>query len=264
MRGTRSAAISTALYPATVACEDSASMLCARVMRGISSIENAVAPVRASSCIARGEPSGSRKPITVCAERSDCVSPARTRSSTSLAKTSSRATSFAPLAVYASSAKPAAVPAPDSTSTSAPAAVSEATIPGTSATRFSAFAVSRGTPIFMSGSDRGALWQRAAGNAAHVFQHLELLDAEAAQRRVRQHSLCQIARLELVHGGFVREQVDPACRVGSFVHQPDLPQTAWNSREVVGERGGDLFVLVARHGEIEVDLEDLSAHRGYL
>ncbi len=40
--GSASAASSTALYPETVACDESASMLCAREMRGMSSIENEV------------------------------------------------------------------------------------------------------------------------------------------------------------------------------------------------------------------------------
>ena len=44
IRGEVSAASSTALYPQQVAMEESASMLCARVVRGISSTENAVTP----------------------------------------------------------------------------------------------------------------------------------------------------------------------------------------------------------------------------
>ena len=44
IRGSLSAAIKTALYPATVAIDESASMLWARVIRGMSSIENAVTP----------------------------------------------------------------------------------------------------------------------------------------------------------------------------------------------------------------------------
>ena len=54
IRGSVSAASSTPLYPAMVAIDDSASMLCARVMRGMSSIDNAVAPVCASAPIASG------------------------------------------------------------------------------------------------------------------------------------------------------------------------------------------------------------------
>ena len=57
-----------------VAIDDSASMLCARVMRGISSIENAVTPLCASTRIASGAPSGSAKPITACPFRSRPVS----------------------------------------------------------------------------------------------------------------------------------------------------------------------------------------------
>ena len=45
-------------------------MLCARVMRGISSIEKSVAPVAASARIACGAPSGSAKPMTACPDRS--------------------------------------------------------------------------------------------------------------------------------------------------------------------------------------------------
>jgi len=43
------AASNTALYPQIVAMEESASMLCARVMRGISSTENDVTPRSAIS-----------------------------------------------------------------------------------------------------------------------------------------------------------------------------------------------------------------------
>ena len=53
-----------------VAIDDSASMLCARVMRGISSIEKAVDAACASARIASGAPSGSAKPMTVWPDRS--------------------------------------------------------------------------------------------------------------------------------------------------------------------------------------------------
>ena len=43
--GSVSAAMITALYPQTVAIEESASIDCARVVRGISSTEKAIAPV---------------------------------------------------------------------------------------------------------------------------------------------------------------------------------------------------------------------------
>src|ERR1700730_11291985 len=45
--GSASAAISTALYPDMVAIEESASMLCARVVRGINSTEKEVTPLPA-------------------------------------------------------------------------------------------------------------------------------------------------------------------------------------------------------------------------
>jgi hypothetical protein len=44
-------------------------MLCARVMRGISSMEKSVRPRPAASWMARGEPSGSANPITACPDR---------------------------------------------------------------------------------------------------------------------------------------------------------------------------------------------------
>ncbi len=70
-RGSRSAATSAARYPATNACEDSASIDCAREMRGTSSIASAVSPAsrsartRSSSCaVGRNEiviPPGARR-----------------------------------------------------------------------------------------------------------------------------------------------------------------------------------------------------------
>jgi hypothetical protein len=63
-RGTRSAARSTALYPATVACDERASIDCARVIRGIDSIANAVTPRSRSLAMPALSVSGSRKPMT--------------------------------------------------------------------------------------------------------------------------------------------------------------------------------------------------------
>ena len=57
-----------------VAIDDSASMLWARVMRGISSIENALTPRSATACAAAGSPSGSEKPMMACPDRSNAVS----------------------------------------------------------------------------------------------------------------------------------------------------------------------------------------------
>ena len=50
---------------ATLLCEDSASIDCAREMRGIASIANAVAPASASACVVCGLDSGARKPIRI-------------------------------------------------------------------------------------------------------------------------------------------------------------------------------------------------------
>ena len=65
MRGWQSAAISTALYPQAVPIEESASMLWARVVRGINSTENAVTPARAISCTTSAEPNGRRNPTRI-------------------------------------------------------------------------------------------------------------------------------------------------------------------------------------------------------
>ena len=99
IRGRWLAASSTPLYPAIVAIDDSASMLWARVMRGISSIENAVTPACASVRIASGAPSGSAKPITTCPLRSRAVSGGTERTwrmMSAAAKTSSRDATSAP------------------------------------------------------------------------------------------------------------------------------------------------------------------------
>ena len=71
MRGSVPAARRTALYPAMVAMDDSTSMLCARVIRGISSSANAVTPREAMSRTVSGAPSGSAMPMTTCPCRID-------------------------------------------------------------------------------------------------------------------------------------------------------------------------------------------------
>jgi len=55
IRGRVFATISTALYPAIDAMDESASMLCALVVRGISSTANAVTPVCATCCTISAE-----------------------------------------------------------------------------------------------------------------------------------------------------------------------------------------------------------------
>ena len=136
-----------------VAIDDNASMLCARVMRGISSMENAVAPVRAIASTASGEPSGSAKPITVCPERSieSSAGAARTCKMMSAAEnTLARDPICAPASRNAASVNPAAVPAFSSTTTPSPALCSAATAAGLSATRASPGHVSRGMPTVMA------------------------------------------------------------------------------------------------------------------
>jgi hypothetical protein len=63
MRGSALAASSAALYPAIDAIDDSASMLWARVMRGMNSTENRVAPACAYRAARAGSESGSQNPI---------------------------------------------------------------------------------------------------------------------------------------------------------------------------------------------------------
>ncbi len=59
----RSAAISTALYPATLACDDSASIDWAREIRGMDSMANAVTPASRSLPAISGSERGARNPI---------------------------------------------------------------------------------------------------------------------------------------------------------------------------------------------------------
>ena len=75
-RGTRSAARTTALYPATVAWDDSASMDCARVIRGIDSIAKATTPRSRSRAMPSESLSGSRNPITTVPGASDATTSA--------------------------------------------------------------------------------------------------------------------------------------------------------------------------------------------
>ena len=118
-RGSRSAAISAALYPPTVACDDSASIDCARVIRGMDSIANATTPWAASRSIPAWSVSGCRKPIRTAPVRSFPAS--STVGFCTLTTTSAShalSATVAPASVYASSSNDAALPAPRSTSTS--------------------------------------------------------------------------------------------------------------------------------------------------
>src|SRR5829696_7188933 len=134
--------------------EESASMLCARVMRGISSIEKAVTPASARLRMASGAPSGSANPMTICPRRSRAVSGGTERTCSRMSaveKTASRVVTTAPAVSYAADVNPAAAPASCSTTTSSPVFFRAAAAEGMSATRCSPGHVSRGTPTFICG-----------------------------------------------------------------------------------------------------------------
>ena len=158
--GSVSAARRTALYPATVAIDDRASMLWARVIRGISSIEKLVTPRSAISRAASAADRGSERPMMVCPDRirSRSERPASGLAPSDLTcritsadpKTSDRRVAIrAPFASYAVSRNPASRPAPASTRTSKPCLVRLGTESGTIATRRSLGNVSLQIPIFM-------------------------------------------------------------------------------------------------------------------
>ena len=147
--GSAAAARSTALYPATVACEESASIGCARVMRGIASIESAVTRRRASSRTRAWFVSGCRNAMSTAPSRirpsssSEGLATLRTRSQEKASPM------VAPASVYMRSGKLDASPAPRSTMRSFPLFVRRPTVSGTRATRRSPGMVSRTTPILM-------------------------------------------------------------------------------------------------------------------
>ena len=64
------------MYPATVAWDDSASMDCARVIRGIDSIAKATTPRSRSRAMPSESLSGSRNPITTVPGASDATTSA--------------------------------------------------------------------------------------------------------------------------------------------------------------------------------------------
>src|SRR5581483_6912010 len=144
-RGRRSAAMRAALYPLTVACEDSASIGCARVMRGTDSRANASTPADLSRATPSASVSGDRNATSAWPLRSRDVSFAVGDATFTIASASHGSPTVAPASRYASSANPAATPAPASTTTSTPSP-SRDTVSGTRATRRSPAAVSFGTP----------------------------------------------------------------------------------------------------------------------
>ncbi len=159
------AASRTALYPATVAWDDSTSIGCARVIRGSNARLNAVT-LRAASCdtvsrSADGWNSATRA-LASRHTRASCAEGGCTLRTTSLCPSTSaaEATSLAPAAPYASSPNDAASPAPRSTSNENPDFTSFPATSGVTATRRSLAAVSFGTPIFIPAPWR--YWYRSA------------------------------------------------------------------------------------------------------
>ena len=117
-------------------------------MRGIASIANAVAPVRATAWLPAPLVSGARKPTRTLSVPSAAISPScggATFATTSACQAPSP--SVAPASANSASGIPAAAPAPGSTTTSWPWPTSLRTTSGTSATRRSPSTVSFGTPI---------------------------------------------------------------------------------------------------------------------
>jgi hypothetical protein len=139
------------LYPDTVACDDSASIDCARVIRGIDSIANATTPRPASRSIPSRSVKGCKNPISTWPSRSRSASASSGFWTFATASTSAHGSSTIrpPASSYDASGNEAASPAPRSTSTSKPAGTSLPTTSGTSATRRSPGLVSLGTPIRM-------------------------------------------------------------------------------------------------------------------
>ena len=149
-------------------------MLCARVMRGISSIEKAATPFSASACEIEGSFSGSRKATRVWPwrRRARSARPASVAGGDSLtrsirsaraATSTAVATISAPCAAYAASVKPAARPAPLSIATVSPAFTSAGITAGTTATRRSPGSVSAITPAIIAFSIlacAGHRWRR--------------------------------------------------------------------------------------------------------
>jgi hypothetical protein len=121
-------------------------MLCARVMRGMSSMERKVTPRSARARAASSAVSGSPKPMAVCPCRNSARSAApvsglapglRTCKITSAVRnTSSRlAARRTPFSTYSASGKPASDPAPGCMRSSTPVLFKTEMAPGTIATR---------------------------------------------------------------------------------------------------------------------------------
>src|SRR5271157_291490 len=145
-----------------VAMEESASMLCARVIRGINSIARNVMPRPARSRAASRDVSGSPKPMTIwprciCARSAAPASglapgPRTCRMTSAFSNTSSRLRMRTPFAAYSASGKPARAPASASISHSAPVLFKTERALGAMATRRSPGADSdwdsHGSPLY--------------------------------------------------------------------------------------------------------------------
>ena len=151
--------------------EDSASIDCAREMRGIVSIASAVAPVAAiASRPVRVRRAGSRKPTSIVPGLSLRHLRGRRRRDLGDHLGAPRVAERGARSVYAASGAPARAPAPGSTTTSCSAATSRRTTSGTTATRRSRAAVSLGTPICKGGNDTSwgcrSLWKSSSHRPA--------------------------------------------------------------------------------------------------
>src|SRR6476619_3226384 len=130
---------------------ESASIDCARLIRGTDSIAKLVAPVCAIALIVSPAVSGARKPISTplaCSRSTSSALGGATLTTTSDSYTAPASSTIrASACSYCSSGIRAPAPAPRSTTTSRPSALSLPTTSGTNATRRSPSADSLGTPI---------------------------------------------------------------------------------------------------------------------
>ena len=156
--GESSAATRAARYPAHNACEVSASMDCAREIRGTNSSENAVTPAFLAAEIESSEAVGERKEIVSAPFfnlASTAGSNAFTERTTSALARSTAEETVAPAFRKSSSVACDCAPAPLSTSTDTPARINFPTTSGTVATRASPARFSAGITTFNWGELTG-------------------------------------------------------------------------------------------------------------
>src|SRR2546423_8123329 len=134
------------------ACEDRASILCARLIRGTRSRLKALTFCFASALTASALVAGCRKLINtapVLRRPTSSGVGGCTLSTASLPRAVAASVTLAPTSMYAASLKKAEVPAPASIETCRPALTSPRAASGTSATRPSPARLSFGTPTFI-------------------------------------------------------------------------------------------------------------------